>query len=256
VKGGIMTMERTDDTMIRRFSNFRILEHWVHTLAFVVLAITGLSQKFYSLEVSSWFIMHLGGIDSVRLIHRYTGMIFAGFVLTHIIVAIIGITVKGWTPSMLISKKDFKDITHNIKYYLGMEEHPASCGRYDYRQKFEYWGVLIGAIIIIFSGLALWFPVFMTRYLPGEFIPAAKVLHTNQAIVIFIMIALWHIYNSIFSPEVFPLDTSIFTGFISRERMEREHPSELMEMDGKAQKKISGIYKEPEHNKTAVASTK
>jgi len=225
-------------------------------LTFVVLAITGLSQKFYSLEVSSWFIMHLGGIDSVRLIHRYTGIIFAGVVITHIIVAIIGITVKGWQPSMLISKKDFKDITHNIKYYLGMEEHPASCGRYDYRQKFEYWGVLIGAIVIIFSGLALWFPVFITRFLPGEFIPAAKVLHTNQAILIFIMIALWHIYNSIFSPEVFPLDTSIFTGSISRERMEREHPAELKEMEGKAQKKVIGVYEEPEHDKTPITSTR
>jgi formate dehydrogenase subunit gamma len=251
-----MTMERTDDIMIRRFSNFRILEHWVHMLTFMVLAITGLSQKFYSLDVSSWFIMHLGGIDSVRLIHRYTGIIFSAIVLTHIITAIIGITAKGWSPSMLISKKDFNDITHNIKYYLGMEDHPASCGRYDYRQKFEYWGVLIGAVIIIFSGLALWFPVFITRFFPGEFIPAAKVLHTNQAILIFIVIALWHIYNSMFSPEVFPLDTSIFTGFISRERMQREHPAELMEMEGKARKKTIGIYQEPEHNKPAVASNK
>jgi formate dehydrogenase gamma subunit len=249
-----MAMDKKDDVKIRRFSNYRILEHWVHMLTFVVLAITGLSQKFYSLDVSSWFIMHLGGIDSVRLIHRYTGIIFLGVVLAHIIIAMIGITVKKWTPSMLISKKDFKDVTHNIKYYLGMEDHPAICDRYSYRQKFEYWGVLIGAVIITFSGLALWFPVFITQFLPGEFIPAAKVLHTNQAILIFIMIALWHIYNSIFNPEVFPLDTSIFTGYISRERMEREHPAELMKMEGNPLKKIIGVYQEPKDNKPAVMS--
>jgi len=249
VKGGFMTMDKTDDLRIRRFSNFRIIEHWVQMLTFVLLALTGLSQKFYHLDAATWFILNLGGIDSVRLIHRYTGIIFSVAALTHIIIGVIGVTLKKWTPSMLISKKDFQDVTHNIRYYLGMEDRPAICDRYSYRQKFEYWGVLIGAVLISFSGLTLWFPVFITQFLPGEFIPAAKVLHTNQAILVFSMIALWHIYNSIFSPEVFPLDTSIFTGDISRERMEREHPAELMRMEGKPLKKISSIYEEPGHNK-------
>ncbi len=242
-----MTMDNTDNMKIRRFSAFRIIEHWVFMLTFVLLAITGLSQKFYYLDVSTWVILHVGGIDYVRLIHRYTGIIFSAATLVHIIVGIIGITLKKWTPSMIINKKDFKDIVHNIRYYLGVEAHPSICDRYSYRQKFEYWGVIIGAVIITFSGLTLWFPVFITQFLPGEVVPAAKVLHTNQAILIFIMIALWHIYNSIFSPEVFPLDTSIFTGYISRERMAREHPAELMRMEGKPLKEIISAYQEPEH---------
>jgi len=35
----------------------------------------------------------------------------------------------------------------------------------------------------------------------------------------------------VFSPEVFPLDTCIFTGYISRERMVREHPLELARIE-------------------------
>ena len=249
-----MTMDKTDNIKIRRFSAFRIVEHWVYMLTFVLLAITGLSQKFYYLDVSTWVILHSGGIDSVRLIHRYTGIIFSAVTLMHIMVGIIGITLKKWTPSMLINRKDFSDVVHNIRYYLGAEDHPAICDRYSYRQKFEYWGVLIGAVIIMFSGITLWFPVVITQFLPGEVIPAAKVLHTNQAILIFIMIALLHIYNSIFSPEVFPLDTSIFTGNISRERMAREHPAELMKTEGKPLKEIVGIYQEPKDDKTAVTN--
>jgi hypothetical protein len=42
----------------------------------------------------------------------------------------------------------------------------------------------------------------------------------------FLIIVTWHIYNAVFSPEVFPLDTSIFTGRISVERMRHEHPIE------------------------------
>jgi hypothetical protein len=78
----------------------------------------------------------------------------------------------------------------------------------------------------------LWFPMTITHVLPGELIPVSKALHTNEALLIFIMIAVWHIYNSIFSPEVFPLDTSILTGKITRERMVLEHPLELARIEG------------------------
>ncbi|MCL4490803.1 MAG: cytochrome b/b6 domain-containing protein [Nitrospirae bacterium] len=241
----------SDNNKIRRFSAFRIAEHWVFMITFSILVITGLSQKFYSLDLSMWLIFHLGGIDYVRLIHRYTGIIFLIATSMHVITGIIGIAFRRWQPSMVINKKDFSDAVHNIKYYLGMEDHPAICDRYGYRQKFEYWGVLIGSIIMVFSGLILWFPVSVTRFLPGEIIPAAKVLHTNQALLIFAVIALWHIYNSIFSPEIFPLDKGIFTGTISRERMALEHPVELARIENKPVEEILSAHRETERHENS-----
>lgn len=212
---------------LRRFSNWRIAEHWMLLLTFVVFVITGLSQKFYAIDISQWLVFHLGGIDRARLLHRYTGVIFSLIIVAHMIAGITGIALKKWPPSMFINNRDVSDLIHNIRYYLGMENTPAVCGRYNYRQKFEYWGVLLSGVLMMFTGLILWFPAFITRFLPGEVIPAAKVLHTSQAFLMFLVIALWHIYNSIFSPEVFPMDTSIFTGYISRKRMLHEHSVEL-----------------------------
>ncbi len=214
---------------VRRFSPARIVEHWVHVLTFCVLVSTGLSQRFYSLAVSQWIILHLGGIDSVRLIHRFAGIIFSLGVMTHLIIAAIGIVYRKWQPSMVITKKDFTDVVHNIKYYLGLENAPTRGGRYTYKQKFEYWGILTGVLLMMATGVVLWFPAAVTKFLPGEIIPAAKVLHTNEALVVFLIISIWHVYNAIFSPEVFPLDTSIFTGYLSKERMLQEHPEELEE---------------------------
>ena len=217
----------SDNDGIRRFSRGRILEHWMHVFTFSVLVLTGLSQRFYSLELSQWLILHLGGIDSVRLIHRFTGVIFSLAVAVHLAAAAAGILSGRWQASMVITKKDFTDVILNIRYYLGMESAPARSGRYTCKQKFEYWGILTGVLLMIFSGVILWFPVLVASFLPGEIIPAAKVLHANEAMVVFLIIAIWHVYNSVFSPEVFPLDTSIFTGYISKERMQREHPEEL-----------------------------
>ena len=218
---------------VKRFSPARSLEHLAHVATFIVLVCTGLSQRFYSLDISQWIILHLGGIDSVRLIHRFAGVVFSLELITHLTVAAIGIVYKKWQPSMVITKKDFTDVVHNIRYYLGMENFPVRGGRYTYKQKFEYWGILTGVFLMMVTGIILWFPAAVTKFLPGEVIPAAKVLHTNEALVVFLIIAIWHVYNAIFSPEVFPLDTSIFTGYISKARMLREHPDELAEMEGK-----------------------
>ncbi len=216
---------------VKRFSPARIVEHWAHMLIFCVLVSTGLSQRFYSFAVSQWVILHLGGIDSVRLIHRFTGLIFSLAVIAHVTIAAIGIVYRKWQPYMVITKKDFSDVVHNVRYYLGLENSPTRGSKYTYKQKFEYWGILTGVLLMMFSGGILWFPTVVAKFMPGEIIPAAKVLHTNEALVVFLIIAIWHIYNAIFSPEVFPLDTSIFTGYISKERMLREHPDELAETE-------------------------
>ena len=231
---------KVKEDRIRRFSIARILEHWLAIITFGTLVATGLSQRFFSLDISQWLILKLGGIDNVRLIHRYTGVVFMTATLLHIIIATVGVIIRKWQPSMVITKNDFTDAIHDIRYYLGMENAPAQCDRYSYKQKFEYWGILTGGLLMIGTGLILWFPTFVVRFLPGELIPAAKALHSNEALVIVLLIAVWHIYNSIFSPEVFPLDTSIFTGYISKERMLREHPIELSRIEGTPAGEMSG----------------
>jgi cytochrome b subunit of formate dehydrogenase len=221
---------RTED-YIRRFHTARIVEHWVLIVIFAILLVTGLSQKFHALQASQWLILHMGGIDAARLLHRYAGFALLLLAGVHIAALVLGFGLRGWEPSMLVTRKDLTDAVHNTKYYLGMEDSPAGCGRYDYKQKFVYWGILSGSLIMVGTGLTLWFPATVVRLLPGELVPAAKALHTNEALLILLLIALWHVYDSIFSPDVFPLDKNIFTGRISRERMRREHPRELERME-------------------------
>jgi len=105
----------------KRFGTSRIIEHWIQLVTFSTLVVTGLSQRFYMLDMSRWFILHAGGIDSVRLIHRYMGILFSCTVAAHILVAVFGLMIRRWQPSMVITKNDFLNAVHNIKYYLGNE---------------------------------------------------------------------------------------------------------------------------------------
>ena len=62
--------------------------------------------------------------------------------------------------------------------------------------------------------------------------------------------ASFYIYNSIFSPEVFPLDRAIFSGYISRERMVHEHPRELAELEGKPLEEIMSHHLDSAYSET------
>ncbi|MBI4518518.1 MAG: cytochrome b/b6 domain-containing protein [Deltaproteobacteria bacterium] len=209
-----------------RFSVKQRIEHFVIMLLFILLALTGLPQEFFEAGWAQWLISRLGGIDRVRWLHRVAGILFTAGAAEHLGVIIFLALSKRIEPSMIPTKKDFTDAVVTLGHYLGLSEHEARFDRYDYRQKFEYWGLIFGGAIMVVTGLILYFPTLVTRVLPGELIPAAKVAHGSEGLLAFLIVIIWHIYNAHLSPEVFPFDASIFTGKIEVERMKRDHPLE------------------------------
>ena len=128
--------------------------------------------------------------------------------------------------SLVPTKQDFLDSITTLRYYLGVSDVQAKFDKFDYKQKFEYWGLVLGAVIVISTGIVLLFPIATARFLPGEIIPAAKLAHGNEGLMAFLVVILWHIYNAHLNPDVFPFDTTIFTGKISVDRLHHELPLE------------------------------
>jgi cytochrome b subunit of formate dehydrogenase len=218
---------------IVRFNSRQRFEHALNLVVFVLLCATGLPQKFFQSGWAGAMLDFFGGIDRARFIHRVCGLTMAVATLVHFGFAFAAIAGKKTRLAMIPSKSDFTDAIGTLKYYMGLSDKHPLYDRFEYKQKFEYWGVVMGSIIMIASGLALYFPTVVARYLPGELIPAAKMMHSNEGLMAFLVIAIWHMWNSVFAPEVFPMDTAIFTGKISRERMLHEHPLELARIEGK-----------------------
>jgi formate dehydrogenase gamma subunit len=216
-----------------RFSWWARFQHAIVIVIFALLLLTGMPQKWPYAEVSRWIIEHLGGIYAARWLHRAAGITFAALVVVHLATVIVGLITRRVKPTMLLTRKDFSDAIDNLRYYLGREETPPRFERYDYRQKFEYWGIIFGSAIMILSGFILYFPIQFARLFPADLIPAAKVMHSYEALLAFLIILVWHMYGALLSPDVFPFDSSIFTGKISRERLKHEHPLEHEELFGK-----------------------
>ena len=210
-----------------RFSLRQRIEHSLVMSLFIALAVTGFPQKFSDASWARVALSWMGGVEIARAIHRVAGLAFALLCVAHIGTSIVLVLTGRSRPSMIPGRKDFADAIKTLRYYLGASEEQARFDRFDYRQKFEYWGLVMGGLLMVTTGLILYAPLLVTLFLPGVLIPVAKVAHSNEGLMAFLVVIVWHIYNAHLNPDVFPFDTSIFTGRISRHRMEHEHPLEL-----------------------------
>jgi len=217
-----------------RFSKKQRVEHLVVMLLFMTLALTGFPQKFYETRWAAVIVNAIGGLDRVRFLHRMAGLLFSVATIFHIVLITFLALMRRAGMTMVPTRRDFSDAIQQMSWYLGLAKEPARFDRYDYRQKFEYWGMLIGSLVMVVTGLILYLPLLFTRFFPGELVPVAQVAHSNEGLMAFLVVITWHIYNAHLSPDVFPFDTCIFTGKISVERMHHEHPLELARMTGEA----------------------
>ena len=216
---------------IQRFSLKQRVEHVLAMGVFTVLCVSGLPQKFYTAGWAEALVGAFGGIDRMRLVHRAAGTALAASTVLHFASALLAVSSRRIPLRMIPTRKDFGDAVGTLRYYLGASSVHPKFDRFDYRQKFEYWGLVMGNMVMISTGFLLLFPVAATRIVPGVALAAARIAHSNEGLLAFFVISVWHVYNAVLAPEVFPLDTSIFTGRISRERMEHEHPLELARLE-------------------------
>ncbi len=210
----------------RRFTTWQRIQHLAVIVLFVLLCVTGLPQKYFEAGWAAGLLGLMGGVDGARWLHRATGLAFTGLMIAHIADLLVRLVRGTASVAMAPHRKDLTDAVTTLRYYLGVSDRQARFDRYDYKQKFEYWGMVLGSIVVVGTGLILLFPIQVTQWLPGAVIPVAVVAHSSEGLLAFLTIITWHVFNACLTPDVFPIDTSIFTGRISEERLRHEHPLE------------------------------
>ena len=224
----LMSSEGVLEEQITRFDAHQIIQHAVMMLCFVLLVVTGLPLKFHSAEFSQWWVGIWGGIEITRSVHRFAAWVIVIVCLYHLVyIAYSTFVLKRPFPvKMMPSGKDVRNLFLEIGYFLGIKKEKPKIDRFNWKEKFDYWAIFWGMPVMAGSGFILMYPVFVTSFLPGWIVPTALVAHSDEAMLALTWIFLVHVFFNHFSPGIFPINTSIFTGKVPKERYRREHPLE------------------------------
>lgn len=215
---------------MKQYPRFRMMarvEHIVLLVSFTILTVTGIPQRYATADWAQTMIDWMGGIETTRLIHRYSAFILVLGSFYHLLTSGYRLFVKRERMRILPRMKDVRDVINTLRYNIGLiDEHPKMT-KFNYGEKLEYWAVVWGTAVMVITGFMLWNPIAVTSVLPGQFIPAAKTAHSAEALLAVLSILVWHFYNVLIKVRNF----SIFTGKLPHDQMEEEHAIELERLE-------------------------
>jgi formate dehydrogenase subunit gamma len=195
------------------------LTHWVAAGSYIYLLATGLA--FWSPWLF-WMAVVLGGGQISRMLHPWVGLIFVGSVF-HM--------YQMWSKQMGFDAVD-REWWKSLHYYVrNQDDKMPPAGRYNAGQKMLFWTFFWAGIVLLLTGLVLWF----TDSLPWSLRwlrYAAVILHPVAALVT-IGNFMIHIYMGVFAER--GAFGSVIRGDVSLAFAKRYHPGWYEEIVGSSE---------------------
>ena len=232
----------------RFFMRFTREQRYMHAVLFTTflgLAATGLPIRFSESIWARGLAKAVGGFGAILFFHKFFALVLTVAFLIHVKeVFTRGILrrEKGifWgANSMVANWKDVKDLVGHLRWMVGLGPKPHF-DRYAYWEKFDYWAVFWGMIVIGFSGYAMWFAPFFAHFLPGWALNAVLVIHSEEGLLAILFIFSIHFVNTHLRPDSFPMDMVVFTGVESEEEFAHKRPMEYerLKREGKLEARL------------------
>lgn len=212
---------------VQRFNAGETAQHWVLMISFTVLVISGFSLRFSE----SWWVELLFGWGGgagflIRgLIHRVAAVVMILGSVWHV-AYLFSRRGRQWMRDMIPRRSDAANVKRNTLFFLGRSEEPRF-GRFSYMEKIEYWAMAWGTVLMTVTGIVLWFDNFIAErlHVPRVVLDVVLVIHYYEAWLATLAILVWHVYGTVFSPTVYPMNTTWWAGRMSKDTYSHEHPT-------------------------------
>jgi cytochrome b subunit of formate dehydrogenase len=224
----------TGGLAFRRFSLFDRILHFMMLISFMGLVLSGLPLAFPGAPWAARMMRLFGGFPTRGIVHRVLACILITaftaavayivyFLFFKKIVDRPGFFKRLFGPDSLFPRlKDFRDLWNMLKWFVDKGPKPEF-DRWTYWEKFDFFAVFWGMLIIGTSGLIRWFPEVFTKFLPGWIVNVAVILHSDEALLAVGFIFTVHFFNNHLRPRNFPLNTVIFSGKLPRYQLIEDH---------------------------------
>ena len=209
---------------VRRMEADEVLQHALLAISFTVLVLTGFSLRFYDAWWAKLIFGHEGGAATRGLIHRGGAivMIIGSFWhLGYLATAKGRVFLKDIAPNL----NDAKQAWGMVLYNLGRTNEHPHMRRFSFVEKAEYWALIWGTVVMVGTGLSLWYEKLIIMHVGKEALEVFRVIHYYEAWLAFLAILVWHMYGVVFNPHVYPMNPSWLTGKMPKDMFETEHPA-------------------------------
>ncbi|MBS4190025.1 cytochrome b/b6 domain-containing protein [Bacillus sp. FJAT-49705] len=197
---------------IKRFNKGFIIAHWVNAGAFFTLYISALPM--YT-EFFDWLYPVFGGPAGARLIHRIAAVAFMLPLFIMIIFDFKGF--KNWMKNIFSWKKhDLMFFPQFLREFFGLKAKVPKQDFFNAGEKVNSWLMIVTTLMLISSGLVMWFPAFF----PSVVVWWAYPIH-NIGLGLAVAVAVGHIYMSLVTAR--PSMRGITKGDVTEEYAKDHH---------------------------------
>jgi formate dehydrogenase gamma subunit len=215
----------TELKQVRRMTMGEVWQHTFLMITFLTLVVTGFALRYSE----SWWVEFLfgweGGFPLRGIIHRVAAVLFIFTVIWHVVYLT---TRRGrrFLYDMRPLRKDFRQFIQMNLYNIGLTKTKPDFDKFSYVEKAEYWALVWGTVIMMITGFFLWFDNFAVRWFPKGFLDVMLIIHYYEAVLATLAVAIWHMYSTVFNPDVYPMNPSWITGKMPETVYRHEHAAD------------------------------
>jgi len=210
---------------LKRFTPVQKGFHILLMLSFLVQAVTGTARMYIETTWGTMLAGPFGGYESCLVVHKYVGLFMLFLFVCHVIyVAFIVFGKKISSDDALWpQKRDLGQFFAHLRWMLGGKAPRFE--RWGYWEKFDYWAVFWGMVILGATGLMLYSPLDTSRYFKGWSLNVALWVHRIEACLAMLHVFVIHFAIAHLRRHNFPMDRAMFCGDTDLESATEERPA-------------------------------
>lgn len=229
------TQSHLSTQTVDRLSLWQRWEHGLMALSILLLILSGVALAYHEHDWAKILIQMMGGIKGRHLIHRIAAVGLLGAGLLHFVGLFFSPRHQQDFRKIKFKFSDLRNGWKGFSYaVMGNGELPHY-GWFTPMQKLQYWGVMLGCVVMGVSGLLLWNPLVTLRFFPKWVLDVMFVFHAKEAQLIFVVFIAWHLYDVHIAGGNFPMNPAWLTGRMSAKILTARHgatPEEIRQKEG------------------------
>jgi len=212
---------------LKRFTPVQKLFHVLLMLSFLTQAVTGTARMYIETTWGQTLAQPFGGYAGCLEVHKMVGLFMLFLFVCHLVYALFIVFAEkiGREDALWPQASDLTQFIAHLRWMFGGKA--PRFDRWGYWEKFDYWAVFWGMVVLGATGLMLYAPLETSKYFKGWSLNVALWVHRIEACLAMLHVFIIHFAIAHLRRHNFPMDRAMFAGDTDLESASEERPAWL-----------------------------